>query len=188
MTGDIPTSLINLVNLQNAYGLELNYNLLNVPPDYPDPNNPFHVFLQQKASDWNLYQLKPFVDCVSVVEVPPTECEALLAFYNSTNGPGWLDNTKWWVTDTPSNWTGVQIGSGHVTGLSLPSNWLTGSLPAELGNLTSLEDLNLSYNQLTGSLSPWLGNLVNLNGLVLSNNQLSGNLPSELGILPISDQ
>jgi ABC-type Na+ efflux pump permease subunit len=26
---------------------------------------------------------------------PPTERESLIALYNSTNGPGWTDNTSW---------------------------------------------------------------------------------------------
>lgn len=28
-------------------------------------------------------------DCSAVSEIPQTECEALVALYNSTNGPSW---------------------------------------------------------------------------------------------------
>ena len=57
-----------------------------------------------------------------------------------------------------------------------------GSLPPELGNLSSLKRLNLVDNQLTGSLPPELGNLSALEGLWLSGNQLT-TLPPELGNL-----
>jgi len=39
--------------------------------------------------------------CSSVAEIPQIECEALVALYNSTNGPGWTANTDWLHTTTP---------------------------------------------------------------------------------------
>jgi hypothetical protein len=60
--GDIPATFINLVNLvdpgQNNGddGLDLDYNHINVPPDYPNPTNPLQVFLFQKDPDWHLTQ------------------------------------------------------------------------------------------------------------------------------------
>ncbi len=39
-------------------------------------------------------QAEPSVfSCSNVAEVPQSECSALVAFYNSTNGPGWWSNT-----------------------------------------------------------------------------------------------
>ena len=49
--------------------------------------------------------------------------------------------------------------------LHLPSNQLTGEIPAEIGNLTNLIRLDLSDNQLTGSIPAEIGNLINLLGL-----------------------
>ena len=98
-------------------------------------------------------------DCASVTEIPQVECEALVALYNSTNGPAWTYSTNWLVTTTPSNWYGVSVGGLHVTGLDLYHNQLSGAIPAELGNLTNLQDLHLSYNQLNESIPPELGNL-----------------------------
>jgi len=61
--GDIPPTLVNLINLfdpgnyMGKYdGLNLDSNLLNVPPNYPDPWVPLQVFLSQKDPDWQLYQ------------------------------------------------------------------------------------------------------------------------------------
>ena len=121
--------------------------------------------------------------CTDVTEIPQIECEALVALYNSTNGAGWLDNTNWLATNTPSNWFGVSVNSGYVTSLSLIYNQLNGSLPPELGNLTSLIRMDLVSNQLTGSIPPELGNLISLTSLSLCWNQLTGSIPAELGNL-----
>jgi hypothetical protein len=62
----------------------------------------------------------------------------------------------------------------------LHSNQFSGEIPADLGNLLFLHDLNLSHNQLSGSIPTALGDLKNLNQLDLSFNQLSGSIPPEL--------
>ncbi|MCF7799898.1 hypothetical protein K9L05_03770 [Candidatus Babeliales bacterium] len=64
--------------------------------------------------------------------------------------------------------------------LFLSNNQLS-SLPTEIGNLTSLEDLSLFRNQLM-SLPVEIGNLTRLNYLTLFENQLSS-LPAEIGNL-----
>ena len=51
--------------------------------------------------------------CADVTEIPQSECEALVALYNSTNGPGWNHINNWLVTNTPSDWQGVD---GRVLG------------------------------------------------------------------------
>ena len=63
LSGDIPVSLLDLVNLADPGqyggedGLSLDYNRLNVPGNYPDPDDPLQVFLYQKDPDWHLSQL-----------------------------------------------------------------------------------------------------------------------------------
>lgn len=90
--------------------------------------------------------------CGAVTEIPQTECEALVALYDSTNGPGWTGSTGWLSTNTPCTWRGVSCSSGHVTNIDLADNQLSGSIPPELGNLANLQSLYLSYNQLRGAL------------------------------------
>ena len=108
----------------------------------------------------------------------------LEALYNATGGPNWPNNTNWLSSLPLSDWHGVTVDSnGCVAVLTLSDNQLTGSIPAQLGNLTNLQDLRLFSNQLTGTIPVELGNLANLSWLELSSNQLTGSIPSSLGNL-----
>ncbi len=71
----------------------------------------------------------------------------------------------------------------NIDSLDLNNSGLTGSIPAEIGNLTNLTDLRLYGNQLTGAIPSEIGNLTNLTRLDLENNQLTGSIPSEIGNL-----
>ena len=71
-------------------------------------------------------------------------------------------------------WDGVRsIDGGCVTRLGLEQRQLTGSIPASLGNLSSLKVLDLDQNQLTGSIPASLGN--HYSSLIY--NRLSGCIP-----------
>ncbi len=124
-------------------------------------------------------------DCIAVWEIPQTECEALLALFNSTDGPNWSDSAtnKWNTDNSPSGWTGVAVNAGHVTGLYRNYQNLNGSMPSEIGDLTNLGYLSLYRNELSGSIPPELGSLTNLEYLNLYRNGLSGSIPPELGSL-----
>ena len=114
-----------------------------------------------------------------------TDRAALVALYNGTGGPNWTDNTNW-LTGAPLNqWHGVSTdGNGHVIGLHLRNNKLTGEIPPELGNLANLAELDLSRNQLSGEIPPELGKLADLTTIYLSYNHLSGGIPAWLARLP----
>lgn len=62
-----------------------------------------------------------------------TDREILALLHEGTDGARWT-NGEHWRSDRPLNeWWGVTIdGDGRVTGLSLPSNNLTGPIPPEL--------------------------------------------------------
>ena len=109
--------------------------------------------------------------------------EALIALYNATDGENWANNENWLSDEPLDAWHGVSVSDGRVTELDLFDNQLTGTVPPELGNLSSLTELLLDNNQLTGSIPAALGNLARLGVLGLSGNQLTGAIPAELGNL-----
>jgi len=90
-----------------------------------------------------------------------------------------------WGTDLPiSFWDGVTVNTdGRVIQLDLSCRQLHGPIPAEIGNLTELYELNLLSNALTGNIPPELCELTALTSLYLSGNQLSGSIPAEVGNL-----
>ena len=109
--------------------------------------------------------------------------QALIALYNATDGEDWTNNENW-LTDEPlGEWQGVTVIDGRVTGVNLVDNQLWGPIPPELGDLSSLEELDLSLNRLTGPIPPELGNLFTLGQLNLADNWLAGPIPPEIAYL-----
>ena len=105
--------------------------------------------------------------------------------YDDWGGPGWV-NSAGWNTDAPlSEWYGVTTdGDGHVTGLELPNNGLSGEIFAtEIINLVHLRTLTLYGNDLTGRIKASVRALNELERLDLGGNALSGSIPRELGAL-----
>lgn len=113
-----------------------------------------------------------------------TDRDILVALYEATDGPNWTNDDNW-LTDAPlGEWHGVHVNAaGRVTGLELADNRLSGSIPAELGNLGNLRWLALYSNALSGTIPPELGGLVNLEQVQLQSNRLTGKIPGELGKL-----
>ena len=126
----------------------------------------------------------PF-DCSQVTDVPPIECQALVALYYTANGHYWYDQAGWLAGRSACTWAGVACLGGHVSVLYLTDNQLSGTIPPELGNLTGLYELDLDTNQLTGTMPSQLGNLTGLYVLDLSKNQLAGPMPLSLDHLSL---
>ena len=159
-------------------------------------------------------------DCASGTAVPDPQfntglvrdCEILLSARDALAGEG--ARLNWQPHNYIGSWTGVRLDSlsrrverlefhhslgdgqslsgsipaeiGELTELKsidIPSQSLSGEIPPELGNLAKLERLLLIRNRLSGSIPPELGNLANLEELYLAENQLTGSVPPELGNL-----
>ncbi|KAK9232726.1 hypothetical protein WN943_022974 [Citrus x changshan-huyou] len=90
---------------------------------------------------------------------------------------------KNWNTSTPvSNWTGVacDVHSHRVTVLNISSLNLTGTIPSQLGNLSSLQSLNLSCNRLSGSIPSAIFTIYTLKYVSFRENQVSGQIPANI--------
>ncbi|KAF9618119.1 hypothetical protein IFM89_000235 [Coptis chinensis] len=72
----------------------------------------------------------------------------------------------------PKNWASLPL----VT-LSLIGNLIGGTIPIEIGSISTLQELILQDNNLTGPLPRELGNLRALRRILLSGNNFTGNLP-----------
>ena len=110
---------------------------------------------------------------------------ALVALYNATDGPNWVNNDNW-LTDAPlREWYGVTgfDTARRIQSLDLPGNNLSGPIPPEIENLAGLNRLTLKNNALSGPIPPEIENLAGLNQLTLNNNALSGPIPLEIGNL-----
>ena len=89
---------------------------------------------------------------------------------------------RWPEAARPEHWEGVTMENGRVVGLLLEEFDLTGAVPAEIGRLSALKQLNLNYNQLTGPVPAEIGQLTSLEELNLGYNQLTS-VPAEIGQL-----
>ena len=194
LTGEIPTELGNLSNLSGLY-LDDNQLTGELPQTLTgltalasftfDNNAGLCAPTDEAFQTW--LQSVSFVsgdNCVAEDEDSAEDRAVLVELYNATDGANWADNTNWLSDEPMREWHGVTTDDeGRVAVLFLSSNQLTGEIPRELGNLSSLTQLSLSINQLTGEIPTELGNLSSLTRLSLSINQLTGEIPTELGNL-----
>ncbi|KAL2986715.1 hypothetical protein AAZX31_12G223200 [Glycine max] len=90
-----------------------------------------------------------------------------------------IDLTRNYLNGTiPTEW-----GSSNLRKISLLGNRLTGPIPKEIGNITTLESLVLEFNQFSENLPPELGNLSSIQRLHLTSNNFTGELPETLAKL-----
>jgi hypothetical protein len=75
-----------------------------------------------------------------------------------------------------------ELSMTNMTQLLLGENFISGSIPSELGRMTQMSAVWLSANSLVGLLPSELGRMTNIAVLDLGGNLMSGALPSELGM------
>ena len=178
LTGSIPTAIANLKQL-NDLGLDVNRFNGTLPA----------VLL-------NLPQLRSLSITSNSLSGLPSAIHkntALSELYLSNNRmvgtipPGIGNLTNLVVLDLSYNeqqsCNNYYNGRGWVYSCTPPANGLSGSLPAELYTLKSLNYLQLTGNRLSGTISPLISRLTNLGTIRLSGNSLSGTIPSSISSL-----
>ncbi|MBF0452348.1 MAG: hypothetical protein HQK75_16720, partial [Candidatus Magnetomorum sp.] len=121
--------------------------------------------------------------------IPESERQALVDFYNSTDGENWQYNTNW-LGDrgTECSWWGITCNDDatHVIQMEMRrynmGNFLGGNIKESFVNLQHLAILDLRVNKIY-SLPDNFGNLSELTTLIIKNNNLSF-LPDSFGNLP----
>ncbi|KAJ4792179.1 Leucine-rich repeat transmembrane protein kinase [Rhynchospora pubera] len=110
--------------------------------------------------------------------------------WNTTGDPcsGWaiddskdLDNNGQFNPGIKCDCTYNSSQTCHIVRLKVDQNYLTGPVPAFIGNLTQLRVLSFGINALSGPIPRELGNLQNLTILAMSTNNFSGSIPEEFG-------
>ena len=107
------------------------------------------------------------------------DCAILLAAKDTLRGTATLD---WSASTAVGDWTGITLAGTppRVSRVVVTDAGLDGTIPATLGGLEELQQLNLGDNALTGTIPGELGGLSKLWLLHLAGNDLTGPLPAEL--------
>jgi Leucine-rich repeat (LRR) protein len=102
---------------------------------------------------------------------------ALIAFYLSTDGDNWNTNGNWLdPKEHHCTWFGVTCDDTNstVVTITLPRNGLSGPIPRDFFNLTSLQSIDFNDNDLRGKIPAEIGKLTDLKKLRLSYNSITG--------------
>ena len=139
--------------------------------------NNFHIFI---IMAFLVHSLMIFFVMAAATNITTDQYTLLALKVHITHDPTNLLAKNWSGSTFVCNWIGVTCG-GHpyrVTALNISSFGLQGTIPPQLGNLSSLQKLDLRYNQLSGTIPSSIFNISSLQILDLSDNQLSGSFPS----------
>ena len=114
---------------------------------------------------------------------PTTLYDALMSFYEQTDGENWIDNSGWKegaegtsCDPCADNWYGIRCVGSWVD-IRLDNNNLVGEMGEEIFNLESLRELELQNNNLFGQIPEDISGSFELN---LSYNQLTGTIPQHI--------
>ena len=110
----------------------------------------------------------------------------LATLYYSTNGDSWTNNLGWLSNDDECTWNTVNplnCAAQEMRIIHLSERNLQGTIPWEIGLLTSLIEIDLSLNSLDGLIPSSIGQLQQLEGIFLYFNNLWGTIPTEVGTL-----
>ncbi|KAL2485841.1 Leucine-rich repeat (LRR) family protein [Abeliophyllum distichum] len=80
------------------------------------------------------------------------------------------------VNDSPGS--GQRVSAPNPVSVEDPQAFISGEIPATLGQLRGLQTLDLSFNHITGSVPRSIGTLPALSNVILCHNRLSGTIPS----------
>ncbi|KAL3944451.1 MAG: hypothetical protein SGBAC_001479 [Bacillariaceae sp.] len=162
--------------------LQVLYSSISGDEVFRDPTTP-----QSKALEMISREIQGNTfDVRNVSDQYLSERYALRVLYYSTAGDAWLVNDhNFNSTMNTCTWMNATQGNrllcndlGEVTDMFLNVAGLNGTIPSELGVLTSLSQLSLAKNNLSGTIPSSLGELKDMKFMQFALNSLSGRIPA----------
>ncbi|KAG2302273.1 hypothetical protein Bca52824_030924 [Brassica carinata] len=185
LTGLIPTTLPNISNLQ-MLGMDSNSLTGSIPSSFGNLQYLQTLELNNNSlgsySAGDLDFLGALTNC--------TQLDVLTVSENVLGGilPPSIANMSIYVTELSLGWNFISGSIPHDIGniidlqtLLLANNLLTGGLPASLGKLSDLGLLSVFSNRMSGEIPFSIGNITRLINLYLDNNSFEGTIPPSLG-------
>lgn len=110
------------------------------------------------------------------------QASILLSLVQGQDGQAWANGRTGWNKGDLSVcfWDGVLCDPSDqstVTGIFLPNENYSGTLPTELGSLVSLKELSMPQNQIRGRIPKEISKLPHLETLNLAENEITGTIP-----------
>ncbi|XP_038714900.1 receptor protein-tyrosine kinase CEPR1-like [Tripterygium wilfordii] len=181
--GDLLDSIINCTLLE-----ELNMSSLYLGGSLPD----FSPLKSLRILDmsYNIFTGKFPLSVTNLTNLEVLNFNEIPEFsaWKLTDDISMLIKLKYLILATCNVHGQIPASIGNMTSLvdlELSGNFLTGQIPAELGLLKNLQQLELYYNyELSGSIPEELGNLTELIDLDISVNKLMGKIPESICRLP----
>jgi hypothetical protein len=134
--------------------------------------------------NWMYVSLLMLSDSIpGAAQVSLQDSLALVSLYDATDGPNWKNNSNW-LLGPVSTWYGVTLQGDRVYVLNLYDNGLNGYIPADIGQLTDIVEIDLRKSTFTGAIPNVFSDMSKLYQLSLSDCGLTGVIPSSLGSCP----
>ncbi|KAG9159873.1 hypothetical protein Leryth_007870 [Lithospermum erythrorhizon] len=154
LTGYLPSSFTACSSL---YSLNLGNNQLS------------HDFLGNVVSSLTslTYLYVPLNNLTGLIPPSLSNCSQLRVLDLSANV----------LTGSVPSWFCSETSASFLEKLLLPDNYLSGSVPRELGFCKNLRTIDLSFNRLVGSIPSQIWDLPNLSDVVMWANNLTGEIP-----------
>ncbi|KAL1189615.1 LRR receptor-like serine/threonine-protein kinase EFR [Cardamine amara subsp. amara] len=160
-TGAIPITLTNISKL-GRFHISSNYLTGSIPLSFRKLHELWSLGFGDNSLGNNSFSDLEFIGALANC----TQLEYLDVGYNRLGG------------ELPASIANL---STKMTSLSLGRNLILGTIPRDIGNLISLQELGLETNMLTGELPVSFGKLLELRVLDLHSNAISGEMPSYFG-------
>lgn len=96
---------------------------------------------------------------------------ALVDIYNGLDGENWKNNNNW-LYGRVSDWFGIRVSGGRVSGINLHGNKLNGQLPATFYDMAELKSADLSENNINGIVPAPVKEMTNLESFYLNDNDI----------------